>query len=173
MGRTIVPGEPLPAPDQRELREAGFEPGYPVYERNPNGSHVGEVYDILHLVTMYGYSLTSSPMMHVGLWLPTASGEGEHQPVPLQVWDIRRYWDMSGMAYWALKGVWHPKERKRCYVGRKCVYDWVVRVWIDQLDAVVQFVPKGGGGENLLDPDGDDFRWGRRSSKALPPPYRQ
>lgn len=173
MGRTIVPGEPLSSPNQRQLREAGFEPGYPIYERNPSSSGADEVYDILRLVTMHGYSLTGRPMMHVGLWLPTASGEGEHQPLPMKVWDIRRYWDTSPMAYWALTGVWHPKEWKRCYVNRKCVSDWVVHVWIGQLDAFVQFVPKGSFGAQILAPDGDDFRWGSRSSKALPPPYRQ
>jgi hypothetical protein len=173
MHGTIVPGEPLPSPDQRQLREAGFEPGYPIYERNPHGSHVGEVYDILHMVTMHGISLTGSPMMHFGFWLTTASGKAEHQALPVKIRDIRRSWESSGEAYWYLQGRWHPDVAKRSYIDRKCVGRWVIHVRIDQSDAVIQFVPKGGDGANLLAPDGDDFRWGSGSSKTLPPPYRQ
>jgi hypothetical protein len=168
-----VPSEPLSSPDQRQLREAGFELGYPVYERNPNGSHVTELYKILHMITIHS-PLDGVPTMSVSLWLPTASGRGEHDAVQMKVWEIRRYWYTTGSAYWCLKGLWHPKENKRCYVNKKCVYDWVIRLWIDEHDTgVVQFVPKGRRGAQILAPDGDDFRWGTRSSKALPPPYRR
>ncbi len=171
---TAVPGEPLPSPVQCKLREAGFEPGYPIYQRNPNGSHVGELYDILHMVTMHRTSLTGWPVMYLGFWLTTPSGKDKLQALPTKVGDIRRSWESSGDVYWYLKGQWHPDVAKRSYIDRKYVDRWVIHVRIDQYsNAAIQFVPKGCRGENLLAPDGDDFRWGDISSRTLPPPYRQ
>jgi hypothetical protein len=88
--------------------------------------------------------------------------------------DICRSFADSAHVRWHLKGEWRPEERKRCYIGRKSVSDWVIHLQIGyNADAIVQFVPKGFDGKQLLAPEGDDFRWGTRSSKALPPPYRQ
>lgn len=174
MAKTGVPGEPLADRHQYRLREAGFEVGYPVYLYGRGHLEVDDLNHILHMATMPEL-MDGAPVMLIGFWVSTKSGDDEQRTLPMQVRDICRCWkDGPCGAHWYLKGRWDPAAKGQRFVNRKSVAEWVIHLRLDGTDgAFVQFVPKDLFGKQILAPDGDDFRWGTRWAKALPPPCRK
>lgn len=171
----FAPGAMLDCYEGRVLREAGFEPGYPLFS-TPNHSEADDLQLIIHALTFskhgdYGDPVTKRrPIVRVDALVPDDSGYGELRFTPMKVAEIRRSWQGSGSPYWYLTGslVEHDPDQ-RWFINRKRVEWCRMHLLLKDYEAFVQLVPMSVDGTPLPLGTPADLQWGDLSSRNLPP----
>ena len=173
--RGFAPGAPLDRHDQKILREAGFEPGYPLLSL-ASDNEADELQSIMHVLTC---PQRETPFLKVGpaMWLRVAvpDGSGEHEQtrsMAVNISEVRRTWYVQN--YWYLAGRldWGEDEEhkpKKWYINRKMVNDCHVRVLLTDSAAFLQLIPIGLWSQLPPPTTDDELRWGDLSSRTLPP----
>jgi hypothetical protein len=159
------------------MREAGFEPGYPLFSI-PNHSAANDLQLIIHALTFpkqgeYGGPVIQQrPTIGMGTLVPGNPNESGHPVIrftPMDVTEIRRSWRKPGLPYWYLKGNLVRDVDQRWSIGRKRVNGCEIHLLLEDYETYIQFVPIGAGGQLPPSASDGEFRWGDISSPTLPP----
>jgi hypothetical protein len=168
----FAPGAALDRLANRILREAGFEPGFPLFG-GPDGSNAETLQGIMHALTYPEYAGGSTlhplPIMPLHALVPEDSGRGKTRNTPMEVSEIRRVWGGIASLYWRLDGRLDYDRNTKWFIDRKRVVDCHIHLLLKDDATYLQLVPIGTAGQRLPPTTNEHFQWGDLSSRTLPP----
>ncbi len=168
----FAPGAALDRLANRILREAGFEPGFPLFG-GPDGSNAETLQSIMHALTYPRYAggspLQPLPIMPLHALVPEDSGRGKTRNTPMEVTEICRAWGGLASPYWRLRGRLEYDHNTKWFIDRKRVVDCHVHLLLKDDATYLQLVPIGTACQPLPPASDEHLHWGDLSSRTLPP----